>query len=268
MCDSHVKTKLIGLKYFLWSGGHIWSACTKHTQICSHRDGQKGSVSTLLRTAASSYYPILIRFPVKERVSHKPIHPHPSAPDSCALLKRHWDITLTFGCYSDTGDGKSFTLKERCWVFSWLLVRRWWPFWSLGWPLIVQNCTIRQTQIFINTHLMCCLRSKAGTLKSQTSRATTQLPTKGSRNPDEVIYLVDQNLVKLWPSRLQFVHHFCAANKATENFTAVIWLARKLNTRGDKIGEIKTGTKYFNPTFRSKKTRHNTFMAKYQTQRI
>lgn len=49
------------------------------------------------------------------------------------------------------------------------------------------------------------------------------------------------------------MHHLCTANKATENFTAVIWLARKVNSRGDKIGEIKTGTKCFNPTFRSKK---------------
>lgn len=64
------------------------------------------------------------------------------------------------------------------------------------------------------------------------------------------------------------MHHLCTANKATGNFTAVIWLVRKVNSRGDKIGEIKTGTKYFNPTFRSKKTRHNTFMAKHQTQRI
>lgn len=207
MCDSHVKTKLIGLKYFLWSGGHICSACTKHTQICSHGDGQKGSVSTLLHTAASSYYPILIRFPVKERVSHKPIHPHPSAPDSCALLKRHWDITLTFGCYSDTGEGMSFTLKERRCVSFWLLVRRWWPFWSPGWPLIVQNCTITQTQIVINTQLMWRLRSKAGTLKARPQGRQPSWvfcpPTEGSGNPDEVfVYLVDENLVKLWPLRL------------------------------------------------------------------
>lgn len=117
------ENKVDWIKILLVIRGHICSTCTKHTQtLCLQSLGQQCFVSSLLvlfqqqKTVASSFYPILFTFPVKGRVGHKPVHPHSAAPQSCAALKRLQGVTLalTFGCYLDTGDGVSFTLKEFC----------------------------------------------------------------------------------------------------------------------------------------------------------